>query len=161
VAVAVDDDAWNNRPTAQHRLYEFLHAWDAHWTRYENSEWPHVRSGWVNVDVNTVVNGITPRLVRLSHNGTTDVVHERTWLDSVVGAFVDPDRFPTHGMPVLGPVPAPDATNTLVTESINAATSNISTNQAVTEAVNRRVGIVEPRLSLTPLISQIERMQTE
>jgi hypothetical protein len=144
-------------------VYEFLHAWDAHWTRYENSECAHVRSGWVNVDSNTVTNGATPRLVRLSYNGTTDVLHEKIWLDSVVRAFVDPDRFPSHGMPIVGPAPLPNHhAGTQPTESTNAANrQNSSSNQAAVNAGNGRVGVVEPRLSLTPIISQMERMQTE
>jgi hypothetical protein len=144
-------------------VHEFLHAWDAHWTRYENSEWAHVRSGWVNVDANTVANGAAPRLVRLSLNGTTDVTQEWTWLDSVVGAFVDPSRFPTYGMPVVGPVSlSGPPVVAQPTGAVNATNGqNATSHQVLDNGRNGRIGVVEPRLSLTPLISQIERMQTE
>ncbi len=160
MAVAIDDDAWNNRPTARHRIYEFLYAWDAHWTRYENSEWAHVRSGWVNVDANTITNGVGHRLIRLLLNGTSDVVNERSWLDGVVGAFVDPDRFTAASMPSFGPLPATNGTHVQPPEPVGAVSGqNVST--ANHNANTGRVGVVEPRLSLTPIISQIERMQTE
>jgi hypothetical protein len=159
VAVAIDDDAWHNRPTARLRLYEFLHAWDAHWTRHENSEWAHVRSGWVNVDANTITNGMGPRLVRLSRNGTSDVINERSWLDEVVGAFVDPDRFPPSTMPSFGPVPAPSSAPTHPPELVSAIHGQNSSSSH--DSGNGRVGVVEPRLSLTPIISQMERMHTE
>ncbi len=164
VAVAIDDDAWNNRPTARNRLYEFMHAWDAHWTRYENSEWAHIRSGWVNVDATTVTNGATQRIVRLSYNGTTDVVNERTWLDDVVRVFVDPERFPPACMPTMHPAPTPSdnvagSSNTVnPNDGLQVRASNASN---VNREAGPRVGVVEPQLSLTPIISQIERMQTE
>jgi hypothetical protein len=144
-------------------LYEFLYAWDAHWTRYENSEWAHVRSGWVNVDANTITNGIGPRLIRLSLNGTADVVNERSWLDGVVGAFVDPDRFPAISMPTFGPAPATTNDHAQPSESTGAVRgqNSNSSSQMTCANNNGRVGVVEPRLSLTPIISQIERMHTE
>jgi hypothetical protein len=135
------------------------------------------------VNASTVANGITQRVIRLSRNGTTDVVNENTWLDSVVRAFVDLDRFPPGVMPVVSvmPVMAPTENSTPTTSHQEnqvhpvvapqpaasggqqiprqAIASNDTNGQH--DPGNSRVGMVEPRLSLTPLINQIERMQTE
>jgi hypothetical protein len=135
-----------------------------------------VRSGWVNVEPNAVANGLTPRLTRLSRNGTTDVVQERTWLDGVVRSFVDPGRFPVDYMPMITAAVTPDnqvnpsetrqqlpeqqlSNGVVAPNGVNQ--NNVTNRNGGETSSNQRVGVVGPRMALSPLIQQIERMQTE
>ncbi len=76
------------------KIRSFLQAWSSHWGMHEYGNQVHVRTGWVFFSEETLGLGKNMRLARLSVDGVTDAMYERSWLDEEVASFINPTRFP-------------------------------------------------------------------
>jgi hypothetical protein len=110
MAVVVDNLEHRNGRQASLEIRSFLQAWASHWGLHEYGEQVHVRTGWVFFSEETLGLGRNTRIARLSVDGVTDAVHERSWLDEEVATFINPTRFPAYCAAPMTATTAP-ATN--------------------------------------------------